>query len=362
MSNRNSSKKSIILVGPSPELLGGVSTSVSHFLSPKLKEIYDIIFFESGRGTGGGSNFSASVLRAFIQLIDFFKLIRVNESIIHIHTSSWGGFWRFGLYVFTCKLLNRKVILHIHGAEFKEFFNCHNFFLRNLIVELLQCNSALIVLSEGWKIFFDSIAPKVKKFVVENSVYLPDNLPVRNYSQNTRVLFLGGFMKRKGINELLKVIPEILQVNPQISFTVAGFPSNAEIKIFDKLKNYADQSFLKLKINVSEREKKHLYLNSDIFLLQSFDEGLPFTVLEAMSYGLTIVTTPVGAIPEVVVDKENGFIIEPGNHEELNEIILKLADQRDYLDKIYKNNVQKIQDDYSHESMIRKMNVIYSNF
>ncbi len=62
---------------------------------------------------------------------------------------------------------------------------------------------------------------------------------------------------------------------------------------------------------------------ADVFILPSFNEGLPISILEAMSYGMPIISTPVGGISEVVKNNLNGTIISPGNAEEISIAMMK---------------------------------------
>jgi glycosyltransferase involved in cell wall biosynthesis len=72
-------------------------------------------------------------------------------------------------------------------------------------------------------------------------------------------------------------------------------------------------------------EKKQIFMNSDIFLLPSYAEGQPVTILEAMAAGLPIIASNVGAIPDVVQDGKNGLIIEPGDIPALTRAIDQLV-------------------------------------
>ena len=64
-------------------------------------------------------------------------------------------------------------------------------------------------------------------------------------------------------------------------------------------------------------EKKEIFTQSDIFLLPTYREGFPNSLIEAMSHGIPVVTTNVGSIPEIVSDKTDGFLVEPGHIDEI---------------------------------------------
>lgn len=356
-------KKKLLLVGPSPRLHGGVSTSVKNFLNSELKLKYKLIYLQTGKGAKLQSSRLSVFSRTFYQLLSYLKLILFKKiDIIHIHSSSWGGFWRFSLYVFFGKLSNKNVIMHIHGAEFKSFYGESNIFLKFIISAVLESTERLIVLSKHWKDYFEEISPKVSKIIVENSVSLTKLNIERNYNSDVKkVLFLGGLTARKGVNELLEAIPKIKDKNENILFTVAGFPLKNEKLLLKRLERAEEQGLLDLRVNISNDTKSQLFLDSHIFLLQSFDEGLPFTILEAMSYGLPVVSTPVGAIPEVIVEEENGILISPGKSNQLVEKILELISNVDLLKKMQTANLLKIKNHYSTSVMINKIEKIYES-
>ena len=68
--------------------------------------------------------------------------------------------------------------------------------------------------------------------------------------------------------------------------------------------------------------------NSNVFILPSYNEGLPISVLEAMSYGMPVISTRVGDIEDAVIEGENGFLINPGDVESLAERIVWMKDKQ----------------------------------
>lgn len=363
-------KKHILIVGPSPEKFGGVSTCISGLLDSNLNGQYVTEYFQSGKGLSGRGETLPTIKRTIVQFFRFcWMVIRDPIDIVHIHTPSWGGFWRFGPYVMFSKLIDTRRILHIHGAEFKTFYSTSSRLEKLFIKTILDTCDALIVLSDHWKTFFRSISPRGKIEVVQNAIQMPAGvLPKRlEDSRNDRVptvLFLGGLTARKGLNELLEAIPGLIENRRNIQFIIAGFPLPTEPDLHQRLMDFSQdpkyKDYVNLIVNASAGKKDQLFRSSDLFILQSFDEGLPFTLLEAMSYGLPVISTPVGAIPELVEEGENGIIIPPGDHEALMRSINTLIENPDLLSSISDNNIQKIRTHYSREKMIDKILEIYN--
>ena len=88
-------------------------------------------------------------------------------------------------------------------------------------------------------------------------------------------------------------------------------------------------------------EKKIQYLNqSDAYILPSYNEGLPISILEAMTYKLPIISTNVGGIPEVLKDKVNGLLIEPGSKKELKDALEFVINNTSEFKKFGENSLQ----------------------
>ena len=95
------------------------------------------------------------------------------------------------------------------------------------------------------------------------------------------------------------------------------------------MSNFIRQNHLDDRISLLgnlEREKlNEVYLNSDIFVLSSKWEGFPNVLLEAMSYGLPVVSTKVSGAEDLIEDGKSGFLVPVGDVKKLEEAILKLA-------------------------------------
>ena len=76
-----------------------------------------------------------------------------------------------------------------------------------------------------------------------------------------------------------------------------------------------------MKDGFPERKKQNVWTGEDVYILPSYNEGLPIAILEAMSYKHPVISTPVGGIPEVIQTKENGMLVQPGNKEEIAKAI-----------------------------------------
>ena len=108
---------------------------------------------------------------------------------------------------------------------------------------------------------------------------------------------------------------------------------------------------------VSGEEKREIFRNSDILVLPSYGEGMPIVIMEAMASGCAIVSTKVGAIPEVIKER-NGILHEPGDVSALSTALMKLIENKELLSEIKQTNYRE-SSVYSLDNNIRELCKIY---
>ena len=96
-----------------------------------------------------------------------------------------------------------------------------------------------------------------------------------------------------------------------------------------------------------------------MYILPSFNEGLPIGILEAMAYGHPIISTPVGGIPEVLKDGVNGIMVEPGNVEQIGNAIFTLVEHKGLI-REYGNHSLEIVQPYLPESVFATLSSMYN--
>ena len=94
---------------------------------------------------------------------------------------------------------------------------------------------------------------------------------------------------------------------------------------------------------VNGEKKVHLLNMADAYILPSYNEGLPISVLEAMSYSLPVISTTVGGIPEILKNGENGFIMEPGDKDAIYHAVVSLMEDKSLCKDMGKKSFEKVQ-------------------
>lgn len=246
--------------------------------------------------------------------------------IVHIHTASYLSFYRSVLFLLLGKLVGCKVIMHIHGGGFKDFY----YTSPRLIRLFLRWSDGVIVLSEAWAEFFSQIVDSQRIYVVPNIVPRPAGSlhPKKKSDEVVHILFLGLINKDKGIYDLLEVLDANRdRWNNRLHLHIGG---NGETQLLeDLIRGKGLSNIVTFEGWVAGEKKEALLSQCDVFCLPSYIEGLPVSILESMAYGQAILSTTVGSIPEAIVD--NGILISPGDKEALAFAIDTLLQDRELL-------------------------------
>ena len=128
----------------------------------------------------------------------------------------------------------------------------------------------------------------------------------------------------------------------------------------DLIKSNEIENIVKFEGWVSGDKKIDLLNWCDVYILPSFNEGLPISILEAMSYSHPIISTPVGGILEVLHDGENGIVVNPGNVNEIYNSLLFFVNNRNLI-KLQGETSEKLVQPFFPESVFMKLKSIYES-
>lgn len=259
--------------------------------------------------------------KAILQFL-YWMLFHPEIKIVHVQGSVGASFWRKAIFIYIAKFFHKKVVWHMHAGRFAVFYQQHRYAVRKVVNK----SDVIIALSEYWKEYFKNEFPTKRVEIIKNVISAP-----RVHKQQTgyfTLLFLGLLGKNKGIYDLLECIRDHkVEFQGKLKLYIGG---NGEIEHVKQLiKEYGIADITIFEGWVSGDKKIELLNKSDAYILPSYKEGLPISILEAMSYGMPIISTPVGGIPEIVSNGENGYLVEPGNKEDIYKAIISLLNDSD---------------------------------
>ena len=177
--------------------------------------------------------------------------------------------------------------------------------------------------------------------------------------RNNLVGYIGRLSEEKGVLNFVKAIPEIMKKRGDLEFLIGG-----DGQLRDKIERYLEGENLNDKVKLPgwiPREEFLTYLNElKLFVLPSYTEGLPYTILEAMACGTPVLATPVGAIPDVIKDGETGFIMENNSPECIAENIVR-ALAHPNINEITKNARALVEEKYNYQAAVDGYRIILSS-
>lgn len=311
--------------------------------------------------TYGITNSKSEIVFNFMRsIVNLFAILIKNKKIelVHIHGAAKGSVFRKYVVFNICKrVFGKKVIYHSHASEMEVFFQRSPPIVKWLCRDFFNSVDIVICLSRSWESFYTANFNCKKIEILENIVPEQPLKKVKPRSVPLRLLFLGRIGQRKGIFDLVEVISENKhEFEDKIRLTIGGDGEGAKLtKIIEEQRL---QKLIDYRGWISGRQKEELLQCCDVYILPSYNEGLPISILEAMSYGLVIVSTTVGGIPEIINDNKNGYLFEPGDKKEILGIIRRLMEGGDLFDK-YRNRSYEVITDYYPSKVIPKLEKIY---
>lgn len=354
-------KKKVCMIVQDKMVKGGIAAVISGYYGSVLEKDYNIIYVESYKDGGKLTKLFKAISGYFL----FAKVLIVDKpDLIHIHSSFGPSFYRKMPFIYMASWAKKPIINHIHGADFDEFYVNAREKKRKQVQKAYGKCAVLIALSSEWKERLSQIVPAEKITIIENySTLHEDALNERlGRPSNNTVLFLGEIGKRKGCYDIPAVVEQVVKAIPDVKFVLGGAGSTedeAAVKKLFKDKGVTDHVAFPGWIRGSEKDK--LLREADVFLLPSYNEGMPMSVLDAMGYGLPVVSTNVGGIPKIVYDGENGFCCEPGDVKVMSDGIVKMLENRESLENMSKESFRIVKDGYSLESHLKKVEQIYES-
>lgn len=327
--------KKILFLGVSMKTKGGM-TAVLVSYKKYIEDMQFIPTWKLGNKLVKGWYALQALARVWMKCT-FDKDIR----IVHIHGAANASFYRCRMFINQVKRFNKKVILHEHAADFREFYAEAKD--KEEIVETINSCDKLIVLSQSWKEYFASIGVDGDKIAILNNIVSPPVLkPQQRTDDKLHLLFLGEISNRKGGYDLLKAIADNRTLfEGKLKLRMGGNVVDGDINQFITENRLAD--IVSYEGWIAGEHKIECLNWADVYILPSYNEGLPIAILEAMSYSHPVISTPVGGIPEVVHTGVNGILVEPGNTPQIAQAIHHYISQPETIEKEGKEAFRMVQ-------------------
>lgn len=321
----------VFFVGPSPEFITGQSSAfdllrvysrLDHFSSSEFTFFYN--------SEGSSSMFRLYCFLKFLVLF-VYRFIVVRPKVIYLSISrSKVGFIK-DLPVFLMAYLFRcRVVVHVHGSDFKDFVNQTSGILRKLIFYCYSRVDTAIVLTAGMKAEFTAF-PMINLIVVSNSSESYASLAPVTSNSSLRILFMSNIIKSKGIFELMSAVSDIYRDGVCIKLDIAGsFVADEYLdrnEVEEEFHARFDSACMNYHGVVTGSRKSELFELANVVALPSYyrTEAQPIVLIEALSCGRFILSSDYKYIPEYITHLKHGWLVPDVSVGNLKDALRHLA-------------------------------------
>lgn len=355
----------ILLSSPLGGNAGGIAKWTRHILdyyntysAPDIR----LILSNSRRSQGIFSNTSLPKriylgIKDNLQYIHKFKkeLSSDTYDIVHIASSASLGLFKDLQMIRITHKKGIKIVIHFHFGRIPDIYRKKGSWEHRLIEEVISKADRVIVLDQ--KSYYvlkqnghnniDILPNPVSDNVISLSTSFDHDIERRH------ILFAGHVVTNKGVLELVEATKDLKNVHVEMMGAVNEEMKSKLLKVAGK-----NNDWLLIKGECKYEDVIAAMCKTDLFVLPTYSEGFPNVILEAMACSCAIITTPVGAIPQMLEDDENGkygILVPPKDTDALKRAILDLIDNDDAKSKMRENVRHRVVERYSISSVWTQM-------
>lgn len=317
-------KLKILITGPDiSNFSGGIQTHIQNFLEVfKGHKKIQISFFPTTLGLYKNESWASKIIRNFGFVVPFIVKIKKTDRLHLNSTFDNRSVLRDSSYALLSILFKKQVIIQFHGGRANQVSLFANGFFKQAIMLVLKRCKNILILSKEQDTKFKRIFPNIKTTLTNNYINT-EKLKQKQKIKNKKIvfLFLGRIHEDKGIKQIVEaaVILRNINIDYKLHFCGKG-------PLLSWLDNAIKDNCLTENVFyegvVSGEDKKKFLQESNIMLLPSKNEGFPYSILESFCYKMPVISTFTGAIPDIIEEGINGFLIEYDNASELAEKML----------------------------------------
>lgn len=379
-------KPKILFIAPFPPPLAGPEISAKLFLESNVADNFDVIKLDTNfrKSNSQKGKFGFAMMFAFFQLnIKLIKrIITFKPDIVYYYvTATMLGWLGKDIWVIMLsRLFGLKVVIHMRAGHFRKNYDQSNKVFKKIIKTVFNLTDYNLAQSPTLAKQYEGLVKDKNKIGYIYNMISEENYFVHTddkYDENI-IFFLGHLSHAKGYCDILKSIPDVVQEFPDIKFCFAGTVITEERNVFfngvtgepityanpedifrEYIQNVYEANYMYLG-KLDEKQKIDWLRKSNIFILPSYSEGFSMSVLEAIAAGKPIVTTPVGALKDVLQNEVNAIIVNPGDIDAITNAILRFLRDKAFRKSVANNN-KALRCDFSVDTISKKYKELFNS-
>ena len=338
----------VLMIGPDRSVHGGISGVVNNLYEAGLDKEISLTYI-------GTMKDGSKLKKLFVAVISYmrFCLSLSKNDIVHVHVASDNSYRRKSFFIKRAKKCGKKILIHQHGGEWEEYYSNLSQSAKEKVRSTFELADHFMTVSESHKRFFENRVGLKNVEVYPNTVSVPDYKD-RAFNSH-RLLFMGRICREKGIEELIDAVTSLRGKFKDLELVLAGIWEDRDLK----MKAGSHGEFIKYAGWVTGEDKKNLMDNTDIFVLPSYFEGLPVTVLETMAAGMCVVASDVGGIPMIIKDNETGMLIRAKDKDSLRDALERLLSDKGMMHRLSRSGYEFVKDNFNIKDTVSGLVRIY---
>lgn len=361
--------KKILVVGQTPPPYGGQAVMIQHLVEHQFSnvEIYHIrMAFSRGMKDMGKLQFYKIMhLLKIIAKMYYYRICKQANILYYPPSGPNSAVFRDMMILFPTRWMFRKTIFHFHASGLSEHQKRKNKIFQFIFKKCFFCPDVAIQLSKSCP--NEGLAIHAKKIeIVPNG--LPDEAYVKNDPKQTsrlNILFIGLLEESKGELDLCKAVKILKERGIECCVKIAGEFKSVEYR--ERFFKFISDNDLTGNIEylgvIRGQKKQDAFRDSDVFCFPSYfhSESFPLVLIEAMSYGLPIVTTRWRGIIDMVKDGYNGYLVEIKSPEQVADKLKLLFDNIDLRKQIGEHSRLEFEKKYEMGQHLKMIENIFNN-
>ena len=338
----------VLVVATSRKTRGGITSVIKAHETGEQWKMYHCKWIETHIDKG-----TILKLWYFIKGFISYLILLPSYDIIHIHASEPPSAIRKCPFLWWAKIWRKKTIIHFHAFSPDTTINSK---YTNIYKYLFGNADIVIVLSNLWRKYVNDAFCLGDKIQV---VYNPCMTEITNiqYSQKNHILYAGTVNARKGYADMIKSFALIANKYQNWKIVFAGNGEIEQGKNIAKKLEIEEQTIFLGWINGDEKDKA--FKEASVFCLPSYAEGFPMAVLDAWAYGLPVITTPVGGIPDIAKDGINLLLFKPGDIKALANQMERIICDSTLRENISKESIKLAQNTFNIDIINQQIGKLY---
>lgn len=339
--------------------------------SKNLKSDIDLdpVSFDRHTFSGGQTNFIQRILSGVSEIgkslrISIQKINSEHYDVIHISTSASLSLVKDYILIKTARRKQIKTVVHFHFGRIPDLFKRKNWEYKFLKKILKLADIAITMDLTSYRTLVDNGYSNVK--YCPNPITTDSLAQIKQYSSkikqcDNKIIFVGHMISSKGVFELIEACRTIEKI--QLHF-IGKVNANMNDDLLKLIHDIGADEWIKIRGEMSHDDVIKEMLSARVFVLPSYTEGFPNVILEAMACGCPIVTTSVGAIPEMLDIYSQlpcGIVVPPRDTEALRSGIIAILNNKKETENYIQNARNRLMMNYTTDMIWNTLKSIWEN-